>query len=296
MTLRSWLFVPGDSERKLEKAESAGADALILDLEDAVAPERKATAREAVRGFLDARPRAGRRTQLWVRVNPLGDTALSDLAAIMGGAPNGIMIPKTEGPADLLRLSHHLEAFEAAGGLPDGSTGILPVATETPVGTLRLSAFAEARLPRLAAMTWGAEDLSTAIGAATNRDPEGGWAFTYRWARSALLLAAKATGALALDTLYADFRDAEGLRRDSKRAAAEGFDGRIAIHPAQVEVINAAFAPSPEAVEQARRVVAAFQAAPSAGAVSLDGRMLDIPHLKQARNILARHDAVLARQ
>ncbi|GGB27957.1 CoA ester lyase [Tistrella bauzanensis] len=295
MTLRSWLFVPADSERKLARSDDSAADALILDLEDAVAPARKADARALLRDFLTARPPAGRRCQLWARINPLDDTALADLCAIMPGAPDGVVVPKVNGPADVVRLSHWLDAFEAAAGLPAGSTSILPVATETPAAPFALGDYARQPLPRLAGLTWGAEDLSTALGASTNLDPAGGWAFTYRMARSATLLAARAAGVMAIETLYTDFRDPDGLLASCRAAAAEGFDGRIAIHPSQVPVINAGFAPTDDAVDHARRVVEAFAASPGLGTVGLDGRMLDIPHLRQAERVLARHEATIRR-
>ncbi|MFN3971430.1 MAG: HpcH/HpaI aldolase/citrate lyase family protein [Gemmobacter sp.] len=296
MTPRSWLFVPGDSARKLARADGSGADAIILDLEDSVAPEAKAAARARVLAHLSARPREGRVPLLYVRVNPLAEGALADLAAVMPGAPDGIMIPKTTCADDVRVLSLWLDAFEAAHGLPGGETRVLPLATETAAGTLRLMEFAELALPRLAGLTWGAEDLSAALGAATNLDPvTGDWALVYRMARAQVLLAARAAGVAAIDTLQADFRDEAGLRQSSARAQAEGFSGRLAIHPAQVAPINAAFAPTPEAVAHARRVVAAFAAQPGTGAVGLDGRMIDIPHLKQARHVLALHEAIAAR-
>lgn len=293
---RSWLFVPGDSARKLARAEAAGADALILDLEDSVAPEAKAVARDQVQAYLAARPRAGRKTAIYVRVNPLEDGALRDLAAVMPGDPDGIMIPKTTSVDDVRVVSLWLDAFEAAHGLAPGGTRILPVATETAAGTLRLAQFADMALPRLIGLTWGAEDLSTALGAATNIDPATGeWALVYRMARAQVLLAARAAGVAAIDTLHVDFRDEAGLTASSTRTFAEGFSGRLAIHPAQVAPINACFAPSDQAVAHARRVIAAFEATPGAGAVGLDGRMIDIPHLKQARALLALHDAIRAR-
>lgn len=296
MTPRSWLFIPGDSDKKLGKADGAGADALILDLEDSVMPEAKASAREKVLAHLHGRPKSDRVSELWVRVNPLDDAALADLAAVMPGAPDGIMVPKTTGAEDVAVLSHYLSAFEAAHDLPQGGTRILPVATETAAGTLKLMEFADRTLPRLIGLTWGAEDLSTALGASTNLDPATKeWALVYRLARVQVLLAAKAAGVAAIDTLYTDFRDEPGLRRSCIRAADEGFTGRIAIHPAQVAAINDGFAPSPEAVAHAERIVAAFAANPGAGTVGLDGRMIDIPHLKQARNLLALHEAVTNR-
>lgn len=283
MNLRSLLFVPGDSEKKMAKAATCAADALILDLEDSVAPERKALARDMVAESLSAgiggKP-------LWVRINPPAEGQLDDLVAIVRARPAGLVVPKIEHPEDLLRLSHMLDALERRDGVEPGIR-LLPVATETPRAPFGLGAFAELPLPRLWGMTWGAEDLSTALGARTNRDDAGNWAFTYRMVRSACLLAAKAGGVAAIETLYADFRDMEGLERDCAAAAREGFTGRIAIHPAQCEAINRAFTPSDEEVAFARRVVAAFEAEPGAGVVGLDGQMLDIPHLKQARQVLA---------
>lgn len=292
MTLRSWLFIPADSDKKLGKSDATRADALIFDLEDSVAPERKAMARDMLRSHLLARPPGQRPAQFYVRVNPLDDSALTDLAAIMPGRPDGIMLPKTFGADCVARLSFYLDAFEAAQEIAQGLTRIIPVATETARGALTLAEFADRRLPRLSALTWGAEDLATVLGASTNLAPEGGWALTYRIARSNLLLAAKAAGVAAIDTLFVDFRDDAGLLRSCEAAAAEGFEGRIAIHPAQVAGINAGFSPSAAAISHAERVLAAFAAAPGAGTVGLDGKMLDIPHLKQAQAVLARRDAM----
>ena len=286
MSLRSFLFVPGDSERKLARGLVSQADALILDLEDAVAPARKALAQGMVAAALAARAAGG--PQLWVRINPMDAGGLDDLAAVVRAAPDGIMVPKVDGPADVLRLSHCLDVLERRDGLRQ-ATRILPVATETARAPFALSAYAGTPLPRLYGLTWGAEDLSTALGASTNQDPAGGWAFTYRMVRSLCLMAARAAGVEPVETLYADFRDTAGLRRSSEAAAAEGFTGRIAIHPDQAPVINEAFLPSPEAVAHARRVIEAFAANPGVGAVGLDGAMLDMPHLKQAQAVLARH-------
>ena len=286
--LRSLLFVPGDSERKLAGAEGAGADALVLDLEDSVAPERKADARARVATYLRERPRGVRACELWVRINPLdGGLALADLAAVTSAAPDGVMLPKAEGAPDVARLSHYLDALEAQAGLEAGGVGVLPVVTETAGAPFRLAGYAEARPPRLRALTWGAEDLSAAVGASTNQDGAGGWALTYRLARSLTLLAAHAAGVPAIETLAADFRDEAGLRTSSRAARAEGFGGRLAIHPAQVAAINESFTPSAAELDHARRVTAAFAAAPGAGVVGLDGRMLDLPHLKQAQAVLA---------
>jgi citrate lyase subunit beta / citryl-CoA lyase len=290
MYLRSWLFVPGDNDRKLAKADGAGADAVVLDLEDSVAATNRATARKKVRAFLDARPAAQRHYQLWVRVNPLDDTALIDLAAIVGGAPDGIMLPKIDGPADVLRLSHYLDALEERDGVPAGHIKIAPVATETPAAPLRLSEFTSAKLDRLVGLNWGAEDLSAAIGASTNVDESGRWNLTYRWVRSAVLLAAKSAGVQAIETVFVDYRDLEGLKTSCRAAAQEGFTGRVAIHPDQVAPINEAFAPSSEDVELARKIVSAFDQEGGVGTIGIDGKMFDIPHLKRARNLLDLHD------
>ena len=285
---RSFLFVPGDSDKKLGKVDGCGADAVILDLEDSVAPANKAGARATVAAFLRERPRAGRTVQLWVRVNPL-DSGLTDddLAAIVPGDPDGLMQPKTDGPDDVRSLSDRLDRLEAGHGLARGAIRILPVATETPIAPFRLGDFATAGLTRLAGLTWGAEDLSAAIGASTNLGPDGKWAFTYQMVRSLTLLAAHAAGVPAIETLYADFRDDDGLRASCRAARAEGFAGRLAIHPAQVAGINAGFSPSEEELAFAARVVAAFEAAPAVGTVGIDGKMYDIPHLKAARHTLA---------
>lgn len=288
MTARSWLFVPADQDRKLAKGDASGADALILDLEDSVAPGAKDAARDNAVRYLAARPRGARPGALWVRINPLGALALADLAAVVRGDPDGIVLPKAEGAGDVAQLSHCLDALEAREGLAAGGIGIVAVATETAAAPLLLAEFARARPPRLRGLTWGAEDLSAALGASTNRAADGRFADAYRWARAAMLMAAHAAGVQAIETLHADFRDADGLAATSREAAAEGFTGRLAIHPAQVAAINAAFAPSEAEIGHARRVVAAFAAAGGAGVVGLDGRMLDGPHLKQAQSVLAR--------
>jgi citrate lyase subunit beta / citryl-CoA lyase len=286
--LRSMLFIPGDSAKKLGKVDDCGADAVILDLEDSVSPENKPLARQLVPAFMKERPPGKRATQLWVRVNPF-DTGLTlaDLAAVVPGVPDGIMQPKTDTPEDVRRLSYYLDALEAAHGIAPGSIKILPVATETAVAPFHLGAFASAGLDRLLGITWGAEDLAAAIGASTNMDGTGEWAFTYKMARSLALLAAHASGVQAIDTLYVDFKDDAGLRTSCRAARAEGFTGRIAIHPAQVAGINESFMPSADEIAHAQRVLAAFAANPGAGTVGLDGKMIDIPHQKQAEKVLA---------
>jgi citrate lyase subunit beta/citryl-CoA lyase len=283
---RSWLFVPGDSERKMTKAEACGADILILDLEDSVAAENTATARGLVREYLKSR--ADRQEQkLWVRINPLATPmALADLAGVMPGAPDGILLPKPDTAGDVTTLSHYLDAFEAASGLGLGTTRIMPVATETALGMFQLGAY-RGLTPRLAGLTWGAEDLAAALGAGTNRRADGTYAHTYEMARSLCLLGAVAAGVPAIDTITGDFRDRDLIERETQDGRRQGFRGKIAIHPDQVEIINRAFTPSEAEIEQARRIVAAFAKA-GTGTVGLDGQMLDMPHLKQAQNLLAR--------
>lgn len=286
--LRSWLFIPGDSEKKLGKVDACGADAVILDLEDSVAAANKPAGRALVAAFVGERPRGSRTSQLWVRINPFDSgLALDDLVAVVGAAPDGIMLPKCDRPDDIRRLSHYLDALETQAGVAAGSIKIVPVATETAAAPFTLGEYAGAGLERLLGLTWGAEDLSAALGSSTNLDPAGGWALTYRLVRSLTLLGAKAAGVQAIDTLYVDFRNEAGLRDSSNAARAEGFTGRLAIHPAQVAAINASFMPSLEEIAHAARIVAAFEAAPGVGTVGLDGRMVDLPHLKQAEALLA---------
>lgn len=284
--LRSMLFVPGDSERKLAKAAHSAADALILDLEDSVAPDRTAIARNMARAFLDA-ARAPAGPQLWVRINPLsGPAALPDLTAVVGGAPDGIMLPKPDSAADIVLLDHYLTALEHREGLAPGGIRIIPIATETARALFELGGYAGCSA-RLAGLSWGAEDLSTSLGASTNQDAAGGYAFPYQLARTLCLAGASAADVQPIDTVYTDFRDADGLARDSKLSRQLGFTGRLLIHPDQVATANAAYSASEDELAHARRVVAAFAAKPGVGVVGLDGRMLDMPHLKQARRLLA---------
>ena len=288
MSLRSLLFVPGDSERKLAKAQTSQADALILDLEDAVAPENIDRARAMVREYLQARraSKTGSHQQLWVRINPIQTPkALADLAAIMPGGPDGIMLPKSDSATETITLAHYLSALEAREGLAPESTRILPVATETPRAMFALGSYHGAS-SRLFGLTWGAEDLSTAIGASTNRLLDGEYEFTYKLARSLCLLAASAAGIAAIDTLWSNFKDPEGLLADSKAARRAGFSGRIAIHPDQVDIINQAFTPDANETAFAQRVVNAFAESGGAGTLQLDGKMLDRPHLTQAQKLL----------
>lgn len=284
--MRSWLFVPGDSERKLAKALGSGADALILDLEDSVAVANKAAARNLVRDFLQAhRDHAG--PLLYVRINPFAsDLCPDDLNMIMAGAPAGIVQPKAESAQDVMALGGALTALEAEHDLARGVTAVLPIVTETPAAVFRLGSFA-ANVPRLAGLTWGAEDLSAAIGATATRDEHGNWRGPYALVRNLCLFAAHAAGVAAVDTVHADFRDIKGLTQVAATARQDGFFGKLAIHPAQVEPINAAFTPGADEVAHAQRVVDAFAAAPAAGVVGLDGVMLDRPHLIGAQKVLA---------
>lgn len=280
---RSYLFAPGDQPRKIEKAATSGADAVILDLEDSVVPAGKDAARAGVAASLAA----GASCALWVRINSLASgLALADLAAVVAPGLAGLMLPKCEGPTDIVRLSHYLDALEARAGLAPGSVRIMAVATETPGAVFTLGQY-EGAGPRLMGLTWGAEDLAAAIGAATNRAPDGTLALTYRMARSLCLLGAHAAGLTAIETASMEFRDEAAIAATAHAARREGFGAMLAIHPAQIGPIHAAFTPTAEEIDSARAVIAAFAAAPGAGTVGLNGKMLDIPHLTQARKLLA---------
>ena len=288
MIIRSWLFVPGDSERKLEKGRDNPADALILDLEDSVSDDRQEIARTMVCAYLKSRPER-KRQKLWVRINPL-DTPLSlpDLAAVMPGAPDGICLPKVYSARDVGTLANYLSALEAREGLAQGSTKILCVATETAASLLTFHTYLDGVSDRLVAMTWGGEDLAAALGASDNRNPASGeYDDPYLMAKSLCLATARAIGAQPVGVVYVNFRDLAGLEADCLRDRRAGFIGKIAIHPDQSAVINRAFTPSDEEVAYARRVVEMFEKNPGLGTVGLDGKMLDMPHLKQARNVLA---------
>ncbi len=278
MTWRSLLFVPGDRPERFAKAEASGADALILDLEDAVAAATKDVARAAIAARL-RRPRGA--VALIVRVNPL-DTALcvDDLAALGGLSPDAVMLPKAEGAASVRALSERL----ARAGI---AAPILPIATETPAAIFQLGSYAGCGVP-LAGLTWGAEDLPAAIGAATSREEDGRFTAPYEMARALTLFGAHAAGVAPIETVYPAFRDLDGLHAYAGRAARDGFTGMMAIHPAQIATINAAFTPTRAQIDHAQRVVAVFEQAPDAGALQLDGRMIDAPHLLQARRLLAR--------
>jgi citrate lyase subunit beta / citryl-CoA lyase len=294
--IRSWLFVPGDSERKLEKAATNEADALILDLEDSVADQRQAIAREMVCDYL--RERSDRsRQQLWVRVNPLdNDLSLPDLAAVMPGRPDGIVLPKVFSAKEVNTLCNYLSALEAREGIDIGTTKILCVATETAASLLTFHTYLEGVSQRLAGMTWGAEDLAAALGASDNMHPRSGdFDDPYLLAKSFCLAACRAVDVQPVGVVYINFRDDEGFAKDCLRDRKAGFIGKIAIHPSQPPIINQAFTPSPAEVTHAQRVIEVFEANPGVGTVGLDGMMLDMPHLKQARNTLSLAEQIKAR-
>ena len=290
-SLRSMLFVPGDSEKKLAKAAGGAADALILDLEDAVTAQRRPLARSIVLDYLRQRPRGELQKssqQAWVRINPLSEraTSLADLAAVVAGAPDGIVVPKVNSGQDIAMLDHFLSALEQREGIAVGSIQIVAVATETAAGTLALASY-QGCSPRLSGLTWGAEDLAAALGASSNRDETGEWEFTYRMARSLCLLAAHAAQVQAIDTLTVDFRDDDRLAREVRAGRRAGFTGKIAIHPNQVDIINAGFMPDAAEIAHAQAIVDAFAANPQAGALQIAGHMVDRPHLVQAMKVLA---------
>ncbi len=282
--MRSMLFVPGDRPERFAKAASSGADAVILDLEDAVMPERRPFARGEIARWL---VEGERRVPVWVRVNPAETAdALPDLAAVIESRPDGIVLPKARDGADVRRVSHWLEALEARCGFEAGSIGLLPLITESAGALLKAATFTE--LPaRVRGLTWGAEDLAADVGAFGNKHADGRYELTYEMARSFCLLAAAAAGVPAYDTVDVEFRDAAAVERRARLSRRQGFVGKLAIHPAQVAPIHAAFTPSPEEVAWAERVIAAFAASPGVGALAFEGGMLDKPHLRQAERILA---------
>lgn len=288
--MRSLLFVPGDSEKKLEKGFQSGADVVIVDLEDSVAAANKAAARAIAADFIRTHRRETR-ARIYVRVNDLS-TGLTDddLAALMAAAPDGIMLPKANSSADATHLSAKLRVHEAGHGLADGSTSIIPIMSETAAGVLQAFTWQEPN-QRLAGLTWGAEDLSAAIGARATRDESGRYTDVFRFARTMAILAASASEVAAIDTVFVNFRDMEGLRAECIEAERDGFTGKMAIHPAQVAVINEAFTPSAESVAHSQAVVEAFRAAGDPGVVGIDGQMYDRPHLRRAERLLARAKA-----
>ena len=285
------MFVPGDSEAKLAKVLRFEADVVIVDLEDAVAPAAKPAARALAGQWFAAQRQQGAPQVRWVRINPLNTPFWrDDLAAVMPGMPHGIMVPKASGPEQLRLLAAELYELEQRLGVPPGATRIMPLVSETAQAAITIPAYGDpaTALTRLAGLTWGAEDLSAAIGAVRKRDAQGRWTDLFRMIRAQVLLAAHACGVAPVDTLYADFRDLDGLKAVARESYEDGFAGMLAIHPDQVRVINEAFTPRPEELARARAIIAAFAEQPGVGAVQLDGTMLDQPHLAQARRLLER--------
>ncbi len=285
MLNRSYLFIPGDSEKKLGKAQSLGADALILCLEDAVADSNKARAREMTRDYLLSH-RATTASELWVRVNALDtEHILADLVAIMAAAPAGIFLPKPSCGDDVKVVDNYLTVLEQQNGVEAGSTKILSLA-ESALGAVNIGSFVGAS-QRLSAITWGAEDMATDLGALGNVDDNGDYFLVHQMGRASCLTVGAAGGMQVVDSVFTDYKDEAGLRTECIRSRREGFTGKMAIHPAQVAVINECFSPSDEEVEHARKILKAFEESGGAGAVGLDGKMLDRPHLKQAQRLLA---------
>ena len=288
----SWLFIPADSDRKLARARDTGAHALILDLEDAVTADRKPTGRAMAHEWLQAQAgshpnQQANAQQVWVRINAT-DTPWwrDDLATIVAAAPAGIMVPKAAGPDEIAEISSVINDLERAHGLTPGQVRLLPLVSETARAAITIPAYVHTDLPRLAGLTWGAEDLGAALGVTRKRDQRGIWTDTFRMVRAQTLLVAHALECWAIDTLHADFRDDAGLAVVASAAAADGFAGMLAIHPAQVPIINQAFAPDEAALAEARAIVAAFNENPGVGALQIDGRMIDQPHLRQAKALL----------
>jgi citrate lyase subunit beta/citryl-CoA lyase len=292
MIPRSWLFAPADSPAKMAKAFASGCDAVILDIEDSVAEARKGEARLAVAEFLRAQVGVAG-PELWVRINPMsGPHALADLSAVVAARPAGVVVPKPDSGADGVRLAAALGQLEEAAGIGVGSIRILPIATETPMALFQLHSWAGADLGRrLAGLSWGAEDLSSAVGAVTARDEMGELTGLYKIARSLCVAAAAAAGVPAIETVYPDFRNLDGLARYVRDSRRDGYLGMMAIHPSQVAVINSGFTPGEEELAFAQRVVDLFAANPDAATLGLDGKMLDRPHLVQAQRTLARRPA-----
>lgn len=283
ISARSWLFAPGDSEKKMTKAKDGAADIVLLDLEDAVAPENKVLARTMVHDFVKANP--DQRHRLWVRINPLdGEWTLGDLVAIMPARPGGIMLPKVYGRQDVETVSNYLSALEAANGIEEGATPLIVLITETAEAMFHTGDYKGA--PRVVALTWGAEDLADSIGASSNKNPDGSYSFTYELARSLTVLGAAAAGVTAIETISADFKDLDALRARAERVRRDGYRGMLAIHPAQVDVINEAFTPTEEEIAEAREIVDLFAANPGVGAIGYKGGMLDRPYLSRAQNLL----------
>lgn len=290
--MRSYLFVPGDSQRKLDKSPSSGADCLLIDLEDSVSPSQKPAARQMTGAFIEATRAANQSSDtpgLVVRVNPLNSGLTEDdLAAIIAVKPDGVLLPKSESGADVQQLSTMIAVHEAEAGIEEGATDIHALVTETAMGALNAATYRGVS-KRLRTLSWGGEDLSADLGVETNRTGDGHYTDLFRYVRTITLLGAAAAGVGAVDTVFVDFKNTEGLERECREAVRDGFSGKMAIHPAQVEIINRVFTPSKTAVERARRIVQLFEdAGDEVGVLSLDGQMIDRPHLKQAQQILYR--------
>ncbi len=279
---RSFLFVPADSARKLVKAADSNADALIIDLEDSVASSERPGARKIASSFVSSH----RGRNVWVRINPLDtEDALADLRELMPAGPAGIVLPKPQSAKDVIQLAKLLDVFEQESELPQGQTLIMPIATEQPVALFHLHEYVNAT-PRLAGITWGAEDLSAALGASDNRDTNGNWLPPYELARTLCLVAASAAGVAAIDTVFTDYKDVDGLARYASDARRDGFSGMLAIHPNQVDPINDAFMPSSKEIDRAKRIVELFAKSPEAGVLAMNGEMIDKPHWIRAKKIL----------
>ncbi len=285
--IRSWLFVPGDSEKKMLKGRGNPADALILDLEDSVSDDRQEIARTLTRDFLLANTDRSVQ-QLWVRINPLdNDLSLPDLAGVLVGRPDGIVLPKVKSAADINKLADYLEILEVREGIPVGSTKILSVATETAQSLLTFHSYLDKVSARLVALTWGGEDLAAALGASDNKNPvTGGYDDVFIYAKSMCLATARAIDAQPVGVVYVNFRDLEGLEAECLQDRRTGFIGKAAIHPDQCAIINRAFSPTQDEIEHALKVVKIFEDNPGVGTIGLEGMMLDMPHLKQAQNLL----------
>ncbi|WP_288902950.1 CoA ester lyase [uncultured Sneathiella sp.] len=296
MIIRSWLFVPGDNERKLSKGLENPADALILDLEDSVADNRQEIARGMVCDFLKANTERSRQ-QLWVRINPLDNPlSLPDLTAVMPGKPNGIVLPKVYSAEEVNTLDKYLSVLEVREGIEPGSTKILCVATETAASLLTFHTYLDNVSDRLVGMTWGGEDLAAALGASDNRNPATGeYDDPFLLAKSFCLATARAINVQPVGVVFVDYRALDALKADCLRDRRSGFIGKIAIHPAQCEIINDAFTPSEEDIAYAQKVIDVFEQNPGLGTVGLDGKMLDMPHLKQARNVVTLAEQIKAR-
>jgi citrate lyase subunit beta / citryl-CoA lyase len=291
--MRSLLFIPGDDEKKLAKGAGSGADALILDLEDSVSMPRKAVARGITSQYITATRALAKRPLLYVRVNSL-DTPYweEDLAGVAGSRPDGVLLPKARSGADVHTLSIALNHAEERAGAPKGSTRIVALTTEVPISLLQMHTYVESSA-RLEGLTWGAEDLSGVIGAYANREADGHWTSPYQLARNLCLFTAVAANVQPIDTVFVNFRDAKGLRAEAMEAARDGFTGKMAIHPNQVEVINEVFTPRPEDIAMSEEIVKAFADNPQAGVIGIRGQMVDRAHIARAQRILARAKAVM---